>query len=93
MDLETNEPQQKSKLQLFGKKGRVSFTWGFGCLLVSSDLFFFLKPNNPSEHTSLRKQHYHHAVYPAEYRAERPFRQCLITFSLCSVELVIQKDN
>lgn len=30
MDLEMNEPQQKYKLQLLGKKGRVSFMGGGG---------------------------------------------------------------
>lgn len=36
MDLEMNEPQQKYKLQLLGKKGRVSFMGGGGgeCLFV-----------------------------------------------------------
>lgn len=45
MDLEMNEPQQKYKLQLLGKKGRVSFMGGGGgsvCLLASSDFIFFL---------------------------------------------------
>lgn len=43
MDLEMNEPQQKYKLQLLGKKGRVSFMGGGSvCLLASSDFIFFL---------------------------------------------------
>lgn len=41
MDLEVNEPQQKYKLQLLGKKGRVSFGGGGGVFVCWRLLILF----------------------------------------------------